>query len=56
MALLSDLHAEFGAWDLALAAYNQGPVHVRRVIATLNGYVPEGMAAAIVLEHPDLLE
>ncbi|MEX0837212.1 MAG: transglycosylase SLT domain-containing protein [Gemmatimonadota bacterium] len=30
---LDELHADFGSWFLALAAYNSGPARVRRVIA-----------------------
>jgi membrane-bound lytic murein transglycosylase D len=69
VALLSDLHAEFGDWGLALAGYNQGAEHVRRAIAesgttdplvlmergAINDYVARVFAAAIVLDHPELL-
>lgn len=65
VALLSDLHDEFGDWGLALAAYNQGPAHVRRAIANegtrdvpslvergaLNRYVPMFWAALRLLEE-----
>ncbi len=68
MRLLSDLHAEFGDWGLALAGYNQGAAHVRRAIAeegtrdpwaltergALNGYAASVMAAALVIEAPSL--
>lgn len=30
---LDELHADFGSWFLALAAYNSGPARVRRIIA-----------------------
>lgn len=68
--LLSDLHAEFGDWGLALAGYNQGAGHVRAAIETegtrnamelaargaLNHYVPMVYAAALLLEDPTLLD
>jgi len=70
LRLLSDLHAEFGDWGLALAAYNQGPSVVRRAIqqegtrdiwklmksGALNSYVAQVVAAAILLEEPSLAE
>ncbi len=34
IALLTDLHDEFGDWGLALAGYNQGAAHVRKAIET----------------------
>lgn len=33
LRFLDQLHADFGSWFLALAAYNSGPSRVRRVIA-----------------------
>ena len=68
--LLTDLHGQFGDWDLALAAYNQGPRVVEAAIAhggtrnvatlvesgLLNGYVPEVHAAAAILAQPSLVE
>ena len=33
LRFLDQLHADFGSWFLALAAYNSGPARVRRVIA-----------------------
>ena len=63
VALLSDLHGQFGDWGLALAAYNQGPRAVQQAIDTvgsrdvptlveaeaLNGYVPMVWAAMLIL-------
>lgn len=65
MALLTDLHREFGDWGLALAGYNQGAEHVRNAIevqgtrdvvalveaGALNRYVPMVWAAMVVLEE-----
>ncbi|MCB9780870.1 MAG: transglycosylase SLT domain-containing protein [Alphaproteobacteria bacterium] len=69
VALLSDLHAEFGDWGLALAAYNMGPKAVRAAIdaggtddpweltqrGLINDYAASVMAAALLLESPDLV-
>ena len=69
VALLSDLHAEFGDWGLALAAYNQGPSHVREAIRAhgtrdvwalcaedaLNDYVPTVWAAMLIRARPSLV-
>jgi len=68
--LLDDLHARYGDWGLALAAYNQGPDHVDAAIrkggtrdvwalqdqGLLNDYVAQVMAAALILAEPSLLE
>jgi membrane-bound lytic murein transglycosylase D len=70
MRLLSDLHARFGDWGLALAGYNQGAGHVQGAIdaedtddvwalieaGALNGYVAQVYAAMIVMEAPELVE
>lgn len=67
--LLSDLHAEFGDWGLALAGYNQGAAHVRAAIAehgtrdvwelvevgALNRYVPMVAVAVMALRDPALV-
>ncbi len=67
--LLVDLHAEFGDWGLALAAYNQGSRAVAGAVAAegtrdvsalieagaLNDYAAQVMAAAVVLERPSLV-
>jgi membrane-bound lytic murein transglycosylase D len=69
VALLTDLHARYGDWALALAGYNQGERHVDAAIeahatrdawaliaaGALNDYAARVMAAAIVLEHPELV-
>ncbi len=70
MTLLTDLHEEFGDWGLALAAYNQGSEAVKRAMKDgnsrdpwalidaghLNPYAAQVMAAALVLESPQLLD
>ncbi len=70
MALLSDLYAEFGDWGLALAGYNMGARAVRRAIhegetrdpwalteqGLLNDYAASVMGAAVLMEHPELLD
>ena len=70
MRLLSDLHARFGDWGLALAGYNQGARHVQGAIeaegtedvwalieaGALNGYVAQVYAAMLVMEEPSLVE
>jgi soluble lytic murein transglycosylase-like protein len=71
MKMLSELHAEFGEWTLALLAYNAGTELVRTAIrdgrasdafeaASLGfehdeGYVARVMAVAIVLKNVQLL-
>lgn len=67
--LLTDLHEEHGSWGLALAAYNEGSDAVHAAVAAggsrdalalaeaglLNDYVPTVLAAAVLLENPELL-
>jgi len=69
IAYLTDLHAEFGDWHLALAAYNSGAGNVRRAIRrsgsrdfwTLRrylpretrNYVPAFIASVIIAKEPD---
>ncbi len=68
VALLTELHAEFGDWALALAAYNQGSAAVHAAIAAggsrdafvlmeaglLNAYAAQVMAGALLLASPAL--
>jgi hypothetical protein len=68
VALLTDLHEEHGDWALALAAYNEGSDAVHAAVAAggsrdalvlaeaglLNDYVPTVLAAAVLLENPEL--
>ena len=68
--LLDDLHAQYGDWGLALAAYNQGPNKVDQAIrqggtrdvwalqqqGLLNDYVAQVMAAVLVLRHPEWVD
>jgi membrane-bound lytic murein transglycosylase D len=63
VALLQDLHTEFGDWRLALAGYNQGPRAVRKAIRDgesrdpwvlieggwLNDYAADVVAAGAIL-------
>ncbi len=67
--LLSDNHARYGDWGLALAAYNQGPNAVDAAIRAggtrdvfalqekglLNDYVAQVVVAALLIEDPSLV-
>lgn len=69
VALLADMHARYGDWGLAVAAYNMGPQAVDAAIEAggsrdpwelterglLNEYAAVVMAAALVLEEPSLV-
>ena len=69
-ALLSDLHALYGDWRLALAAYNQGDKKVNQAIAEggtrdvsaltaagkLNDYTAIVQAGLLVVRNPHLLD
>ncbi|GEM_PF-572718 len=70
VAHLADLHAQFGDWYLALAAYNSGAGNVRRAIRRsgsrdfwklrrylpreTRNYVPAFIASVIVARNPEL--
>ncbi len=69
VAHLADLHAEFGDWYLALAAYNSGAGNVRRAIRRVGSsdfwkirralpretrnYVPAFIASVMVAKNPE---
>ncbi len=69
IAYLADLHQTFGDWHLALAAYNQGPREVTRVMGeagsrdalalaeqgNLNDYVATVLAGVLILANPELV-
>jgi membrane-bound lytic murein transglycosylase D len=69
-ALLSDLHARYGDWRLALAAYNQGEKKVDAALAQggsrdvtaltaaghLNDYTATVQAGLLILRNPHLLD
>lgn len=44
---LEELHAEFGSWYLAAAAYNAGPVRVAAAVRRLGGAADESDAEAV---------
>ncbi|MFO0751962.1 MAG: lytic transglycosylase domain-containing protein [Thermodesulfovibrionales bacterium] len=62
---LSDLHRMFGAWDIALAAYNAGDGKIRRLFSRdkdkssvrlpeiINRYLAKLMAVATVARNPE---
>lgn len=70
LSYLEDLHAELGAWGLAIAAYNTGPHRVRRAVAAhgtrdalelvdrgaLPPYVADVLAAAAAMRDAGLIE
>ncbi|WNZ62112.1 transglycosylase SLT domain-containing protein [Myxococcus sp. MxC21-1] len=69
-SLLSDLHARYGDWRLALAAYNQGAKKVDAALAAggsrdatvlvdaghLNDYAATVQAGLLILRNPHLLD
>ncbi|NTX66028.1 transglycosylase SLT domain-containing protein [Myxococcus sp. CA051A] len=69
-ALLSDLHARYGDWRLALAAYNQGEKKVDQALTEgasrdvtaliagghLNDYVATVQAGLLIVRNPHLLD
>ncbi len=66
---LKELHAEFGDWPLAIAAYTHGSTKVREAVAredsrdalglerskALTPYTSQVLAAVLLLERPDLV-
>ena len=47
---LKQLHAQFGDWPLALAAYNAGPGRVRRTLNRRQGVIFADIAASLPAE------
>jgi peptidoglycan lytic transglycosylase D len=70
IAYFGDLYRQFGDWNLALAAYNQGERHVAQAIerggardalalaeqGQLNDYVATVLAGVVVLGNPEIVE
>ncbi len=59
---LKDLHGMFGAWDIALAAYNAGDGKIKRILGryesarfpqVINRYLARFMAASTVAQDPE---
>jgi soluble lytic murein transglycosylase-like protein len=70
IAYFGDLYRQFGDWNLALAAYNQGERHVAQAIehggardalalaeqGQLNDYVATVLAGVVVLGNPEIVD
>ncbi|MDH3207084.1 MAG: lytic transglycosylase domain-containing protein [Gemmatimonadota bacterium] len=51
LTYLAELHADFGSWFLALAAYNTGPTRVRSVLRRYAPEAPRGDSLFWALRH-----
>lgn len=51
LTYLTELHADFGSWFLALAAYNTGPTRVRSVLRRYAPEAPRGDSLFWALRH-----